>query len=162
MRKKVVVDYKKVELIIVQKEGEMSVFDDLNFIIIEGRLTKDPVFRDFNTNSCVSTLTIAVNSSYKGKDDSYVQEVSYFDIEVWNSAAKACNQYLSKGSKIRVKGRLKQNRWESKEKVKKSKIYIKADSVEFKSEGKKASINADELKAGDIDTSLGISMVEPF
>lgn len=140
----------------------MSKFDDLNFVIVEGRLTKDPTFKDFNNNSCVCTLSIAVNSSYKGKEANYIQEVGFFDIEVWNSAAKACNQYLSKGSKIRVKGQIKQNRWEAKDGSKKSKVFIKADSVEFKSNEKKDSIDDNSIKSEEIDTSLDISVVTPF
>jgi single-strand DNA-binding protein len=137
-------------------------FDDLNTIIIEGRLTRDPVIRDFSNNNCVSSLSIAVNSAYKGKDDSYVQEVGFFDVDVWNNAAKACNQYLKKGSKIRVRGVLKQNRWENQEGQKKSKVFIKAETVEFKGNDKKAPSEGDDLDLEEIDTSLDINMVAPF
>ena len=140
----------------------MSVFNDLNTIIIEGRLTRDPVIRDFSNNNCVSSLSIAVNSSYKSKDESYVQEVGFFDVDVWNNAAKACNQYLKKGSKIRVRGVLKQNRWENQEGIKKSKIFIKAETVEFKGDDKKAPASSDAVDSEEIDTSLDITMVAPF
>ncbi|NCD05405.1 MAG: single-stranded DNA-binding protein [Spirochaetia bacterium] len=140
----------------------MSNFDDLNAIIVEGRLTKDPIIKDFGNNSCVSTLTIAVNSSYKGKDSSFVQEVGFFDIEVWNNAAKACNQYLTKGCKIRVKGTLKQNRWESNEGLKKSKVFIKADNVEFKSEKKKSTSDNDEIEGDEIEATLNINSIPTF
>ena len=53
----------------------MSKFDDLNVVIAEGRLIRDPVFKDFQNNNCVCTLTIAINSSYKNKEESYVQEI---------------------------------------------------------------------------------------
>lgn len=140
----------------------MSNFDDLNAIFVEGRLTKDPIIKDLGNNNCVSTLTIAVNSSYKGKDSSFVQEVGFFDIEVWNNAAKACNQYLTKGCKIRVKGSLKQNRWESNEGLKKSKVFIKADNVEFKSETKKSTSDKDEIESDEIEASLNINSIPTF
>ncbi len=140
----------------------MSRFDDLNFIVIEGRLTKNPILRDFKNNNCVSTLNIAVNSSYKGKDASYVQEVGFFDVEVWNNAARACNQYLTKGCKIRVKGSLKLKKWENQDGSKKSKAYIKAENVEFFSnEVKNQSDEKGETK-GEIEASLGINLSPVF
>ncbi len=140
----------------------MSMFDDLNTIIIEGRLTKDPNVRDLKNNSCVSTLSIAVNSSYKAKDEFYVKEVGFFDVEVWNNAARACNQYLKKGCKIRVRGQLRQNRWENKDGSKKSKVIIKAESVEFNSKEFQTDGETSKDKKGEIETSLGINIVPTF
>lgn len=140
----------------------MSIFDDFNFMVIEGRLTKDPSIRNFKNNNCVCTLSIAVNSSHKAKDSSYVKEVSFFDIEVWNNAALACNQYLKKGGKIRVKGALKQYRWETQDGTKKSKVYIKAENVEFSN----IEINHDKDENGEqnkeIEASLGINITPTF
>ncbi len=140
----------------------MSRFDDFNFIVVEGRLTKDPIIRDFKNNNCVCTLTIAANSSYKSKDSSYVQEVGFFEIEVWNNAARACNQYLKKGCKIRVKGALKQRRWENQDGSKKSKVYIKAENVEFSSNVVKNGCDEKEDKKGEIEASLGINITPTF
>ncbi len=140
----------------------MSKFDDLNVVIAEGRLIRDPVFKDFQNNNCVCTLTIAINSSYKNKEESYVQEVGFFDIDVWNNPGRACNQYLTKGCKIRVRGALKQNRWESKDGSKKSKIYIKAENVEFKSDGKKDTKDKDDVLQDNIETSLDVNVVPSF
>ncbi|MGD1822076.1 MAG: single-stranded DNA-binding protein [Pleomorphochaeta sp.] len=140
----------------------MSRFDDFNFIVIEGRLTKDPILRNFKNNNCVCTFTIAVNSSYKGKDESYVQEVGFFDIDVWNNAARACNQYLKKGCKIRVKGALKLRKWENSDGSKKSKVYIKADNVEFSNNEVKSSCSERGDKNGEIETSLGINITPTF
>ena len=55
---------------------------------------------------------------------------------------------------------LKQNRWENQEGQKKSKVFIKAETVEFKGNDKKAPSEGDDLE--EIDTSLDINMVAPF
>lgn len=73
---------------------------------------------------------IAVNSNFKanGKD---VNEVSFISVNTWNKVADACAKYLKKGAKVRVKGRLKQNSWTTKEGSKKTKVFVEAATVDF-------------------------------
>lgn len=137
----------------------MSKYDDLNSILLEGRLVKDPVKKDFENNKCVCNFTIAVNHSYKIKDGSYKQETSFIEIQVWNGAANLCCKYLTKGSQIRLRGVLKQQRWEDKEQKKYSKIIVCANHVEFRETKKK---EIDELKDKNKKEGLKDSfVVEP-
>lgn len=102
----------------------------LNLSLIEGRLTRDPeLFYTKNGNS-VCKFDIAVNSIFKNKDKN-VNEVSFITVNTWNKVADACAQYLKKGSKVRIKGSLKQDTWTTKEGEKRKKIHIEASSVDF-------------------------------
>ena len=104
--------------------------NNLNSVLIEGNLTKDPNLSYTKAGTAVTTFSIAVNRQYKSNDD-YKEEVAYLDIESWGKTAENCNEFLKKGRGVRVVGRLKQERWESTG-SKHSKIIIVAEHVEFK------------------------------
>ncbi|MBK5200471.1 MAG: single-stranded DNA-binding protein [Spirochaetaceae bacterium] len=110
----------------------MSKYDDLNSVLLEGRLTRDPNLRTFTSDSKVCNFSIANNYSYKLKDGSYKSEANFIDIQVWGNSGALCMQYLTKGSIVRLRGSLKQNKWEDKEGKKNSKIIVNAEHVEFR------------------------------
>jgi single-strand DNA-binding protein len=106
--------------------------NQLNSILIEGNLTRDPEFTTTKSDKAVCNFSIANNRSYK-KNDKQEKEVSFFDVEVWNGLADTCRTYLKKGRGVRIVGRLKQNRWvnsESGDNMQNTKIV--AEHVEFK------------------------------
>lgn len=105
--------------------------NSLNSVLVEGNLVKDPVEKRTPQDTIVCNFTIAVNRTYK-KEDDYVQEVSYFDVNVWSSLAEACLKHLCKGRGVRVVGRLKQERWLDDNEQNHSRIKIIAEHVEFK------------------------------
>ena len=86
--------------------------NNLNSVLIEGNLTKDPDVNRTNNGTFVSTFPLARNRYYKA-DDELKEEVSFIDIETWGRLAENCYEYLKKGRGVRVVGRLKQQRWES-------------------------------------------------
>ena len=111
--------------------------NNLNSILLEGNLTTDPELKDLKTTK-LCTFSVATNWYYK-QDDKYVQEVSYFNVTCWGKLAGICKEYLKKGRGVRVIGRIKQERWEegsdepgSTTVIKKSKVVIMAENVEFK------------------------------
>lgn len=101
----------------------------LNSVNIMGNLTRDPEIRYINSGKAVCNLSIANNRVYT-KNGEKVNEVSYFDVEVWGPAGENCAKYLSKGSGVIVEGRLKQERWEKDGKTQ-SRVRISANSVHF-------------------------------
>lgn len=99
-------------------------------IVIDGNLTADPELRTTATGKKVANFSIAVNHlSQKEEDGS--KSVSYFDVEVWERRAENCAEYLSKGSKVTVIGKLRQDRWQSPEGSNRQKVKIVADEVRF-------------------------------
>lgn len=107
--------------------------NNLNSLIIEGNLSRDPVLREPTQDFKVCSFPIAVNRWYKNKKGTGEEEVSYFDVETYGKMAEICKNKLKVGNGVRVVGRLKQNRWEDSETGKtKSSIYVIAEHIEFK------------------------------
>ena len=105
--------------------------NNLNSVLVEGNLTRDPELSYTTTGKAVVKLGVACNRYYK-KDDEVQEETSFFDVTVWGHQAEVCEQYLSKGRGVRVVGRLKQDRWQDPEGNPRSKVQIVAEHVEFK------------------------------
>lgn len=75
-------------------------------IILVGNLGKDPEMRYTPTGQAVTSLNVATNRQYTGSDGQVVKETIWFRVSVWGKAAESTNQYLKKGSKVLVEGRL--------------------------------------------------------
>jgi single-strand DNA-binding protein len=105
--------------------------NNLNSILVEGNLTKDPSFTENSKGTSICSFSIATNRYYK-QEEEYQNEVSYLDIETWGRLAEACRDHLAKGRGVRVVGRVKQDRWMDQEGKNRSKIKIVAEHVEFK------------------------------
>ncbi len=104
--------------------------NDLNSVLIEGNLTQDPETRRTQAGTLLCKFSIAANRSFK-IHGSEQEEVSFFPVDVWGERAEPCVNYLKKGKKVRVLGRLKQERWETSEGAKRERAVIVAEHVEF-------------------------------
>lgn len=113
--------------------------NNLNQILIEGNLTRDPVLKKTPKGTSICTFSVASNRYHKNEgSEEFAQEVSFFDITAWQELADKCAKELTNGRGVRVIGRLKQDRWTDKETQQgRSKIYIIAEHVVFKPENKK-------------------------
>jgi single-strand DNA-binding protein len=86
----------------MQNENELHIIGDLAF---------DPEMRFTPSGKPVTTFKVPTNF-FTGVDEDRKKETEWFNIETWDKAAEACNQYLHKGSRVSVKGRLKSRTWE--------------------------------------------------
>jgi single-strand DNA-binding protein len=116
--------------------------NNLNSIIIEGNLTRDPEYHTTPKGTPVCTFSVASNRYYKQENEQQ-QEVSFINVETWAKIAENCNQYLHKGRGVRVVGRLKQDRWVNQEGKNRERIKIVAEHVEFKPKFNKNAADAD-------------------
>ena len=108
----------------------------INKFIGIGNLTKDPECRNLGEYVKCS-FPIAINST---KD-----EVIFLDVESWGKTAENCKKYITKGSQVYIEGKIKINKWEDKNGIKRQKYYISADLVRFlPRERKPAEQNAKE------------------
>ena len=110
--------------------------NNLNSILIEGNLVRDPLFRSTPKGTPVCTFSLASNRFYK-QDSILEKEVSFFDVETWAKLAESCNNLGHKGRGVRVVGRLKQERWTAPDGKPRSKVTIVAEHVEFRPDFKK-------------------------
>ena len=75
-------------------------------ITIIGNLGKDPEMRYTPSGQAVTSFPIATNRSYTGSDGQKVKETTWFRASAWGKQAEICNNYLHKGSKVYIEGRL--------------------------------------------------------
>lgn len=83
---------------------------NVNVVVIEGRLTKDPEIRSLNSGTSVATFSIASHSDYK-KDGEVVEAVNFIRCEVWGKPAQTAFDYMKRGMLITVVGSIKQKTW---------------------------------------------------
>lgn len=102
----------------------------INQVILMGNLTRDPELRTTPTGQSVCSFSLAVNRSWQGQDGQAQEAVDYFDVTAWGKLGELVNQYLSKGRKCLVQGRLSQRSWEQ-EGQKRSKVEVVANDVTF-------------------------------
>ena len=75
-------------------------------ITIVGNLGRDPEMRFTPSGQPVTSFNVATNRSYTGSDGQRVKETVWFRVSVWGKQAENCNNYLRKGSKVLIEGRL--------------------------------------------------------
>jgi len=110
--------------------------NNLNSILIEGNLVRDPELRSTPKGTSVCTFRLASNRFFK-QDSGFEREVSFFDVETWAKLAEACSNKGKKGRGVRVVGRLKQDRWTGNDGKPHSRVAIVAEHVEFRPEFRK-------------------------
>ena len=105
---------------------------NLNQVFLMGRLTSDPELRYTANGSAVTDLRLAINRQWKTDSGDQREDTAFIDATTWNRLAENCCQYLRKGSRVLVEGRLKQEQWEDRNSgERRSKIKVEAESVQF-------------------------------
>jgi single-strand DNA-binding protein len=105
--------------------------NNLNQILIEGNLVKNPELKHTPKGTPLCTFSVASNRYIK-QDEDFQKEVSFFDVTTWTDLAQNCAKELTKGRGVRVIGRLKQDRWQDADGKQRSKVFIVAEHVIFK------------------------------
>ena len=75
-------------------------------IIVVGNLGRDPEMRYTPSGQAVTSFSVATSRQYTASSGDVVKETIWFRISAWGKQAETCNQYLKKGSKVLVEGRL--------------------------------------------------------
>jgi single-strand DNA-binding protein len=103
-----------------------------NKVILVGNLTRDVELKNLPSGSSVASFGLATNRRWKdGNSGEDRQDVMFIDITVFGRSAEIANQYLRKGSKVLVEGRLVLEQWTDQMGQKRSKHKIVADTVQF-------------------------------
>ena len=75
-------------------------------LTIVGNVGKDPEMRYTPTGQAVTSFSVATNRQYTGSNGEQVKETIWFRVSTWGKLAETCNQYVKKGSKVLVEGRI--------------------------------------------------------
>ena len=107
--------------------------NNLNSVLIEGNLAREPELRYTPKGTPTCTLVLASNRSYRDPErhGERTEEVSFFEATTWGKLAQVCAEHLTKGRGVRVVGRLKQERWDDDAGNARAKVVIVAEQVEF-------------------------------
>lgn len=75
-------------------------------VIIVGNVGRDPEMRYTPSGQAVTSFSVATNRQYTNNNGESIKETTWFRVSAWGKQAETCNQYLRKGSKVLVEGRL--------------------------------------------------------
>ncbi len=101
-----------------------------NQVILMGNLTRDPELRQTPNGQNVVSFSLALNRSYKDASGEWQEATDYIDVVAWAQLAERVSQYLSKGRRCMVVGRLQSRSWEQ-DGQKRSKVEVLANDVTF-------------------------------
>jgi single-strand DNA-binding protein len=103
----------------------------LNKIMLIGNVGSDPEMRYTPNGKAVTSFRMATNYRYVGSDGERREETEWFRISVWGKQAESCNQFLSKGKRVFVEGRLHSRSWEGQDGQMRTSLEVSANRVIF-------------------------------
>lgn len=103
----------------------------MNKVILIGNLTKSINLKYLTTGVAVGESSMAINQAYKKQDGTKVQDTCFIDIVMYGRSAEISNQYLKKGSKLCIEGKLNFQQWSDQYGNKRSKHIVSVEKVEF-------------------------------
>ena len=103
----------------------------LNKLLIIGNLGSDPELRYTPNGNPVTSFTVAANRKYTTSDGEKTEETEWFSVSTWNQLAESCNQFLAKGRRVYVEGRLKSSTWTGQDGQTRFRNEIIANTVVF-------------------------------
>lgn len=103
----------------------------LNRAQIVGNLTRDPEMRYTPSGQAVSSFSVATNRRWKDKDGNNQEATEFHNIVAWGKLAEITSQYLKKGNKVYIEGRLQTRSWEGQDGGKRNRTEIVAENFIF-------------------------------
>jgi single-strand DNA-binding protein len=102
----------------------------VNQVILLGNLTRDPELRQTPNGQSVVSFSLALNRAYKDQAGEWQEATDFIDVVAWGPLAERVSQYLNKGRRCLVQGRLQSRSWEQ-DGQKRSKVEVLANDVTF-------------------------------
>ncbi len=102
---------------------------DLNKVMIIGRLTRDPELRNTPNGKSVATLGVATGRVWVDANNQKQKQTEFHNVVMWGKLAEICSQYLHKGAKIYVEGRLQTREWTGQDGVKRYRTEIIGENM---------------------------------
>jgi single-strand DNA-binding protein len=102
---------------------------NLNRAQLIGNLTRDPETRTTPNGQTVASFGVATTSVWKDASGQKQERVEFHNVVAWGKLAEICQQYLGKGRKVFVEGRLQTRDWQGQDGVKRNRTEIIADNM---------------------------------
>jgi len=123
----------------------------MNKILIIGNLGSDPEMRYTPNGNAVTSFSVATNRRYTTGGETR-EETEWFRVSAWNRLAETCNQYLTKGSKVYLEGRLTSRSFQGNDGQMRFSLEVNATDVRF--------IDSRSNSAGDANDSGSSNFTE--
>ena len=123
----------------------------VNKVILVGRLGRDPETRYTGSGQAVSNFSIATDEQWKDRNSGEKREkTTWHKIVAWGKLAEIVQQYVTKGQLVYIEGKLSNSEWEDKDKIKRYKTEVVADTLRMlsKGNGSGGGSNRNESSAG--------------
>ncbi len=104
---------------------------DLNRVTLIGRLTRDPELRHTGGGTAVCSIRLAVSSRQRDESGNWDDKSNFFDVTVFGRQAESASNYLSKGRRIGVDGRLSWREWTAQDGSKRQNVEVVANDIFF-------------------------------
>ncbi len=104
---------------------------DLNRVTLVGRLTRDPELRHTAGGDGVCSIRLAVSSRSRDENGQWGDKPNYFDVTVFGRQAETASNYLEKGRRIGVDGRLSWREWTAQDGTKRQTVEVIANDIFF-------------------------------
>jgi single-strand DNA-binding protein len=102
----------------------------VNQVILMGNLTRDPEVRQTPSGQSVCSFSLALNRAYKAQNGEWQEATDYIDVVAWGPLGERVGQYLTKGRRALVQGRIQSRSWEQ-DGQKRNKVEVLANDVTF-------------------------------
>ncbi|PIS42534.1 MAG: single-stranded DNA-binding protein [Candidatus Kerfeldbacteria bacterium CG08_land_8_20_14_0_20_40_16] len=102
---------------------------DLNKAMIIGRLTRDPETKTIPSGQSVTTFSVATNFTWTDKSGQKQEKVEYHNVVAWRKLAEIAGQYLKKGGRVYIDGRIQTRSWDDQTGQKKYRTEIIVDNM---------------------------------
>ena len=102
---------------------------DLNRATVLGRLTRDPELRSTQTGKQVASMAVATNRVWKDQSGNKQEQSEFHNCVLWGKLAEIAGQYLSKGRRVYVEGRIQTRDWTGDDGVKRYRTEIVVDNL---------------------------------
>jgi single-strand DNA-binding protein len=136
----------------------------MNKIMLIGNLGKDPEMNYTPGGLAITKFSLAVNRNKKSSTGERQEETDWFNIVAMDKRAEICNQYLHKGSKVYIEGRLSQRKYTDKNGIDRWMVEVIVNDMEMLTPKSAQSGSSSEFLAGNADESdpLGDLEDHPF
>jgi single-strand DNA-binding protein len=101
----------------------------LNRATVLGNLTRDPELRQTPNGQSVCSFGVATNRAWNGSDGKRQEQTEFHNVVAWGKLAEICGQYLTKGKKVYIEGRLQTRDWEGQDGVRRYRTEIVAENM---------------------------------
>src|SRR3989344_1580627 len=102
---------------------------DLNKVMIIGNVVRDPDIRTTPSGQNVASFSIATNLVWKDKEGNRQKKAEFHNVVAWRRLGEIVGQYVKKGSKIYLEGRLETRSWDDQNGIKRFRTEIIADNM---------------------------------